>query len=200
MVWIATITSTRIVELRDWLAKVEKIDSALAETTKVIRQMSLWSQGQVPENRGELQKLTHMSFKKGVELLTEQLAQIEQESKRLYREDELRQYRGTFQHGQYFYNNDFDTKAAWVLEICFEVQQVLISLQIYIKLLRTLFPDIYSPEGWKLYDAAMDGVSVLVFIEEDEGETVSNALTGLDLGKGSKKSRLETLLRELRRS
>ena len=200
MVWIATITSRRIVELRAWLAKVEKIDSALAETTKVIRQMSLWSQGQVPENRGELQKLTHMSFKKGVELLTEQLAQIEQESKRLYREEELRQYRGTFQHGQYFYNNDFDTKAAWVLEICFEVQQVLISLQIYIKLLRTLFPDIYSPEGWKLYDAAMDGVSALVFIEEDAGETVSNALTGLDLGKESKKSRLETLLRELRRS
>ena len=200
MVWIATITSKRTVELRDWLAKVKKIDSALAETTKVIRQMSLWSQGQVPENRGELQKLTHMSFKKGVELLTEQLAQIEQESKRLYREDDLRQYRGTFEHGQYFYNNDFDTKAAWVLEICFEVQQVLISLQIYIKLLRTLFPDIYSPEGWKLYDAAMDGVSALVFIEEDAGETVSNALTGLDLGKESKKSRLETLLRELRRS
>jgi hypothetical protein len=41
-------------------------------------------------------------------------------------------------HGQYFYNTDFDAKTGWQVQTARGIQQVLISLQFYIDLWRSL--------------------------------------------------------------
>jgi len=119
MSWSPTISAARIVEFREWVAKVAKIDNVLTETREVVRRMSLWSNGsttgnnwqvQVAERGADLPKLSEMSFKKGVEWMARQLVQVGEESQRLYREDNLREWRGTFSHGQWYFNADFDTK------------------------------------------------------------------------------------------
>jgi hypothetical protein len=61
---------------------------------------------------------------------------------------------------------------------------------------------VYDAERWVLYDEAMMGVGRLVFVEkmeEDEAETVSNAVGGLDLGNAGQTCRIKTLLGELER-
>ncbi len=91
----------RIALLREWFAKVAKIDNALTETREAVQRMNLWSNSPTSRNnwrtqvakRGvDLLKLSEMSFKKGIEVMTQQLVQIEEERQRLYRLDDLREW------------------------------------------------------------------------------------------------------------
>ena len=171
---------------------MEKIDTALTQTRDAVQQMSLWSNS-LAKRGAHVPKLSEMSFKKGIEGMTQQLVQILEESQRLYRKDDLVQWRGTFERGQYFYNTDFDAKTGWQVQAARGIQQVLISLQFYIDLWRSLFHHVHTDQQWTLYDDAMKSVSALVFVE-DKTETVSNALAGLDLRKTR---HLKTLLEQL---
>jgi hypothetical protein len=115
MTWSPTISAERIALLSEWFSKVEKIDTALTQTRDAVQQMSLWSNS-LAKRGAHVQKLSEMSFKKGIQGMTQQLVQILEESQRLYRKDDLVEWRGTFTHGQFFYNTDFDAKT--IIHLC----------------------------------------------------------------------------------
>jgi hypothetical protein len=71
-------------------------------------------------------KLSEMSFKKAIPEIVRKLDEIGREKNRLYRRNELREWRGNVVRGQMWYYASFDAKDARLLEICLGVQQVLI--------------------------------------------------------------------------
>ena len=120
-----------------YLQSVEKLDDCLQKTAWVVRDMRNWTKEK--QISKDAPSLLEMSFKMAMSNIDEQLRVMQQESNRLFRRNDLIEWKGTVTTGNHFYNPRFKIIKPTLLHICLGIQEVLMMLHTYLEVWQSRF-------------------------------------------------------------